>query len=187
MQLVNNLLEWLSAYGGWGMFTALLLSILFNTLGVIPGAVVTGAFVLLWGPLWGGSLAWLGEVLGSGIAFLLFRKGYQAGTGKETPDWRWVRRLNRWPRKRQFLSVFTARLLPFVPAGAINALGALTRLRFGDYLLATALGKLPSTALEVLVAYDLIHIREKGLRLGLVLAALFLVGWIWRRKEKEVG
>ncbi|MFD1407286.1 TVP38/TMEM64 family protein [Kroppenstedtia eburnea] len=181
--MIQDLIQWLSSFGGWGIPAALLFSILLNILGVVPGAVVTGVFVLLWGPLAGGSLAWLGEVLGSGIAFLLLRRGYRAGTGKESPDWRWVRSLNNWPRNRQFLSVLTARLLPFVPAGAINILGALTRLRFGDYLLATALGKLPSTALEVLIAHDLIHIREKGLRLGLVLGAVILVWWIWKKRE----
>ncbi|MFD1426740.1 putative membrane protein YdjX (TVP38/TMEM64 family) [Kroppenstedtia sanguinis] len=180
--MIQDLIQWSASFGGWGVFVALLFSILFNILGVIPGAVVTGVFVLLWGPLAGGSLAWLGEVLGSGIAFLLLRRGYRGGTGKDSPDWRWVRSLNHWPRRRQFLSLLSARLLPFVPAGAINILGALTCIRFGDYLLATALGKLPSTALEVLIAHDLIQIREHSLRLGLVLVVLIGVWWTWRRR-----
>lgn len=185
--MIQDLIQWLSSFGGWGILAALLFSILLSILGVVPGAVVTGVFVLLWGPLPGGTLAWLGEVLGSGIAFLLLRKGYRASTGKESPDWRWVHSLNKWPRSRQFFSVLTARLLPFIPAGAINLLGALTRLRFRDYLLATALGKLPSTALEVLISHDLIHIREQGLRLGLVLVALILIWWVWRKKTKGEG
>ncbi|PTX65072.1 putative membrane protein YdjX (TVP38/TMEM64 family) [Melghirimyces profundicolus] len=185
--MVHEVAEGLESLGGWGIITALLITSLGNLLGFVPSVTFTGANVLLWGPVGGGTLSWLGEVLGAVASFHLFRTGYRIGAGKKTPDWRWIRRLNRWPARRQFLSVLAARLTPFVPSGAVNLLGALTTLRFRDFMLATAIGKVPSVALEVLVTFDLIHIRENGWRLATVLIALLLIWGVWRGTRKEEG
>ncbi|SMO48534.1 TVP38/TMEM64 family protein [Melghirimyces algeriensis] len=183
--MIQPFMETISATGPWGPVIAFIASLFLNLFGVVPGAVVTGGFVLIWGPIWGGGLAWLGEVIGSGLAFLLLRSGYRFRSGQEAPHWRWISHINTWSRKRQIYAVLAARLIPFIPAGAVNLVGALSTLRFRDYLFATAVGKLPSTALEALVAYDLIHIKENAFRLVIVLLALAIAGWLWKGKERK--
>lgn len=180
--MAETVAQWLLSLEKDGMVVAILVNTLLQIPGFIPSVTITGVNVFLWGPVLGGIVSWLGEVLGAGAAFFFFRTGYRIGAGRRFPDWRWINHLNRWPPHRQFISLLAARLAPMIPSGAINLLGSLTTIRFQHFLLATAIGKIPSIALEVWVSHDLIHVREHGLRLAMLLIALVLVRWLWKRK-----
>jgi uncharacterized membrane protein YdjX (TVP38/TMEM64 family) len=45
--------------------------------------------------------------------------------------------------RNAFLAVVVARLLPFVPAPAVNAASAISRMSFGSFIMATLIGKIP--------------------------------------------
>ncbi|MFC4076566.1 TVP38/TMEM64 family protein [Salinithrix halophila] len=183
--MVQETVNWLAEWGSWAVLISLVINVVVNLLGFVPSIFVTGANVLLWGPFWGGAISLIGEALGSGLAFLLYRKGWRHWSCRISPSWRWMENLNRWPRRLQFKSLLAARLTPFIPSGAINLLGALTTVRFSDFFLATFIGKIPSIALEVLVSHDVIHIQENGLRLAFVLLALLLAVTVWHSLQKE--
>lgn len=177
-------IQWLEELGIWAVPISIVVNAAVNVLGFIPSLFVTGANVWIWGPFWGFWLSWAGEVLGAGIAFILFRKGVRVWQRhRDQPEWKWVRNLNRWPAHRQFASVLLARIAPIVPSGAVNLLGAFTRIRLTLFLLATMIGKIPSIALEVMVSYDVMHFEENAVRLLSVLLVLLLGWWIWRSKN----
>lgn len=73
-----------------------------------------------------------------------------------------------------------ARTLPYFPSGIITTLGAVNRISLKDYILANFLGKLPATALEVVVGYDVINYQENLFRLTLVvLGVTFTYDLLW--------
>lgn len=50
-----------------------------------------------------------------------------------------------------------------------------------DFLAATAVGKIPSISLEVLISYNLTHVESNYIRLGITLIILALGFFIWKR------
>lgn len=67
-----------------------------------------------------------------------------------------------------------ARVIPYFPAAALNAFGALSKMSFRDYILASFIGKFPATALEALIGHDTVTIHQNPLRLGVVIGISIL-------------
>lgn len=181
--MVRVLIDFFDELGGWAIPFSLAVNGVINIIGFIPSVFITTANVLVWGPWTGGILSWLGEMIGSAAAFLLYRKGIQAAKIKRHEQWSWLQSLNRMPSTKQLCALILARVTPLIPAGVVNLAGALTSVSFTVFLLATAIGKIPSIALEVLVSYDLIHIQENIVRLVLTLCALGLGYFLLKKKE----
>ncbi|SEN38549.1 TVP38/TMEM64 family protein [Lihuaxuella thermophila] len=181
--MVRSLVDYFSGLGIWAIPFSLAINGFINIIGFIPSVFITTANVLVWGPLAGGILSWFGEMIGSAAAFLLYRKGIRAAKIKHHEQWKWLRSLNQLSRSKQLGMLILGRLTPVIPAGVVNLAGALSSVSFPVFLLATAIGKIPSIGLEVLISYDLIHIQENIVRLVLTLSALGL-GFILLKQKK---
>jgi len=151
--------------------------------GLIGGAV--------FGPLWGTVWNLTGATLGCALAFLAARylvadwvrrkasgRAAEVIKGIDAEGWRFV--------------VFV-RLVPLFPFNLLNYLLGLTKLRFRDYLLTSAICLLPGTAAFTYLGYagrDAVMgggaaIRYGLLGLGLLVAIAYLprlVKLVWRRK-----
>ncbi len=82
--------------------------------------------------------------------------------------------------------MLVARSLPYFPSGIITAVGAVSSIRFRDYVMATLIGKFPSVALEVVVGHDLVNYEQNMARLSIVigLALLIYCGlWWWGKRR----
>lgn len=110
---------------------------------MFPGAVMTAAGGVLFGPAIGTLLAVVGATLGSAMAFLLAKRlGRQQ---VERIAGRRIGRLDAWLERRGFLAVLYLRLVPVVPFNALNYAAGVTGLSFRDFAAATALGIIPGT------------------------------------------
>jgi uncharacterized membrane protein YdjX (TVP38/TMEM64 family) len=156
-----------------------------NAIGFIPSVFITGANVLMWGPWLGGLYSWIGEVLGSSVAFILYRKGIYAVKVVRHQHWKWIQMINQSSAGGQALTLILARITPLIPSVIVNLLGAITSIPFSLFFLATAIGKLPSITLEVLISYDFIHIQQNYIRLGMTLIVCILIIFILKRKKTE--
>jgi len=184
--MVNSLTQFFSELGFWAIPISLLINGIINVIGFIPSVFITTINVFIWGPWFGGFLSWLGEVIGSIIAFLFYRKGIQIAKMKRHESWKWIQSLNQLSPIRQLLALILARITPFIPAGAVNLVGALTAMPFSTFLLSTAIGKIPSITLEVWIGYGFIHIKENVVQLTLTLLAIGL-GYLVLKKRKKVN
>lgn len=180
---VDGLAEWIRSWGILGIAGSILLNILISVAGVLPSIFLSGANAVVFG-LYGGFLISLtGEVAGAAVAFLLYRRGIRSSRRlKKMESFQWVHRINGSSRFRKCLAVVLLRLNPFIPSGVINLGAALTTLSFGDFLLATTIGKIPSMVFETFVGHDLIYFEENKLRLlfALIAGALVLV-LFWKK------
>lgn len=175
-----------SELGIWAIPASLLLNGILNMVGFIPSVFVTTANVLIWGPLFGGILSWLGEIGGSVLAFILYRKGIQVGKIQRHMEWKWIQWVNKLPPFRQWLAMVAIRMNPFIPSGAIHLVGSLTTISFFTFLYSTMIGKIPSIALEVWIGYGFIHINEYAIQLTLTLLSIGLVFLILKKNKQLV-
>lgn len=120
----------------------------------IPGTIFVGTGVAIFGPYLGFACVWSGTVAGAVISWLAARR-----MGREFVCSLIGNRLGKYDdliERNGFKAVLILRVL-FVPLAAINYGAGLTKIRFWDYLLATALGE----ALTILVVTFLIgEIRQ---------------------------
>ena len=67
------------------------------------------------------------------------------------------------------------------PSGVITALGAISKIKPRDYILANLIGKFPSTALEVAIGTDIVNFQENMGRLGIIVVVAGIVYFIlWK-------
>lgn len=114
----------------------------------VPGFVFIGAAILAYGRLEGGVLGYVGALVAVAVAFFVVRGiGGQALTALERPL---IRRALAHVDARPILAVAVLRTLLIMTPALTYAL-ALTRIRFRDYMLGSALGlALPIVAMSVL-------------------------------------
>lgn len=132
--------------GAWGPLAFVVLFALGELIHV-PAWVFIGVAVVIWGPVVGGALGFLGANVSVIFSFALVRSiGGKAFDGIDRPI---VKRLLAHLDDRPITVVVALRIL-LVALPALNYGLALTRIRFRDYAIGSALGLvLPCTALTV--------------------------------------
>lgn len=117
------------------------------TLAVLPVSVFTLVAGVLFGPVAGFSLVWLGAMCGAlacfGLGRVLSRPALQrlTGSGRAGPA---LLRLEGFLSRRGLLAVLWVRLVPVVPFGPSSYLAGATALGVRDFVLGTGLGIVPS-------------------------------------------
>ena len=77
-------------------------------------------------------------------------------------------------------------MIPYIPSALLNAVGALSSIRLRDYVIASFVGKFPSTGIEAIIGHDLIVQQPDNTRLIIVIVcAIGLIAGAWRY-EKHV-
>jgi uncharacterized membrane protein YdjX (TVP38/TMEM64 family) len=95
-------------------------------------------------------------------------------------------------RNARFFAVLIARLIPFVPAAFVNVYTAISRMRFGTFMAATLIGKIPVMFVLAIIGDQLLSDVGNVLWTSLIyvvfLFAVFLVyWWFLKRESSNVG
>ena len=143
---VAGLRDYIVSFGPWAPVASCLLMVLQALAAPVPSFVITFANGLAFGVFWGWMLSLFGHVLAAVVCFGLSRSLGRAPvevlvgrTGLESAD--------RWFARWGLYAVFAGRLIPGVGFDAVSYAAGLTRMRFGSFVLATALGIFPQTLL----------------------------------------
>lgn len=182
---VDELAEWLGSFGIWAIFVSLLLSIIIAILGIVPTLFLSGANAVVFGLIPGFWISLTGEVLGAGVSFWLYRRGFGRIRPVKQESWVWLKRLNEVSRKRRAVILFLARLTPLIPSGVITFAAAVSHMRFWDFIMVTFIGKMPSILMETLIGHDVIRIEENYPRLLLSLLFLAFIYILMRKKRMD--
>lgn len=182
----QDIAAYLRSFGPWTVAVSILINIIINLSGILPTVLISGANAVVFGLGGGIAVSWVGECLGTVVAFLLWRSLLQRAAR---------RMIRRSPRlavadefggKNGFKAMLVARLIPLAPSGLITLLGAVSSMSFTDMLWATLIGKLPSIVLEVLLGHQLAFAQNNSLRLLLLfLVATSGYGYFWWRKRRQ--
>ncbi|MEG2764661.1 MAG: TVP38/TMEM64 family protein [Acidaminococcaceae bacterium] len=184
---LDEILEFLRSYGAWAIVVSFLLDILVNAVGFLPSIFISTANGLLFGLPVGIIVSWLAESVGVILSFLLMRYFFRGSAEKLIIKSNNLAKLDEMSGNSGWQAMALARTLPYFPSGILTALGAVSKMSVRDYVLATFIGKFPSTALEVIVGHDAVNYQTHLHRLA-VFATLIAVTYcyiIWRKQQKK--
>jgi uncharacterized membrane protein YdjX (TVP38/TMEM64 family) len=142
-----HFVAWVDGLGAWGP-AVFILGYAVAVIGLVSGAALTLAGGAIFGLAEGTAYVFVGATLGASGAFLVARhlaRGLVERRVQGDPRFAAIdHAVGREGRR----IVFLLRLVPFLPFVLLNYALGLTRVRFGDYVLASA-GMLPATFLYV--------------------------------------
>jgi uncharacterized membrane protein YdjX (TVP38/TMEM64 family) len=147
-EYLRRFLAWVEGLGPWGL-VVLAAAYTPACLLCIPGSLLTLGGGLLFGVLRGTVAISLGSTVGASAAFLAGRwllRGLLEEKFANSPRFQ---ALDRAVAERGFKIVLLTRLSPVIPFNLLNYAYGLTRVRFGDYVLASWIGMLPGTVMYV--------------------------------------
>lgn len=143
---IAGLRDYILSFGLWAPIASCFLMVLQALAAPVPSFLITFANGLAFGVFWGWMLSLFGHVLAAAVCFWISRalgrvpvEVLVGKTGLESAD--------RWFARWGMYAVFVGRLVPGVAFDVISYAAGLTRMRFRNFLIATALGIFPQTFL----------------------------------------
>jgi uncharacterized membrane protein YdjX (TVP38/TMEM64 family) len=143
---IAGLRDYILSFGLWAPVASCFLMVLQALVAPVPSFLITFANGLAFGVFWGWMLSLFGHVLAAAVCFGISRslgrvpvEVLVGKTGLQSAD--------RWFAKWGIYAVFVGRLIPGVAFDVISYAAGLTRMRFRNFLFATALGIFPQTFL----------------------------------------
>ncbi|MEC3975845.1 TVP38/TMEM64 family protein [Amycolatopsis sp. H20-H5] len=138
--------DWTADLGAGGIVVFVLLYAVATML-LLPATVLSAAAGVLYGPLVGIAVVWVGAVLGAcgsfGLGRVLSRSAVEQLAGRR------IDRLNGFLTERGTVAMLLVRLVPLFPFALVNYGSAVTAITFRRYLIGTGIGILPGTAAYV--------------------------------------
>ena len=180
----ESLLHLFKEHPQLAILISVIVSLLVAVIGILPSVFITAANILFFG-FWNGTfISFLGEAIGAGVAFILYRTGFKKTAEKGFQKYPKVKRLMEAGNAEAFYLIFSLRLLPFVPSGLITLAAAIGRVSFTVFLLASSLGKLPALLIE---AYSVNAVAEFGWqgKLVLLLLAVAIIYWVIKNLQSN--
>jgi len=138
---------WLRASGGWGLLAFVAAFALLQPVGAASHLFIVSA-ALVWDPGVALVASWVGALAAGSVAF-----GFARTVGRDWVQRRLPPKLAGWDArlaKNGFRTVVLMRLLLFT-FGPMQLLFGVSRVRYGSFLAASALGLLPMIAVETLL------------------------------------
>jgi uncharacterized membrane protein YdjX (TVP38/TMEM64 family) len=139
---VDKLRATMLAYGPWAAGISIGLMVGQAIIAPLPMNVITITNALVFGPVWGGVLSWFSTVLGASLCFLLSRTFGKPFAHKVVGNS--IGKAERFFQKYGLHAMFLVRMMPFVPFDAVSYGAPLVGVPFSRFLLATAVGIIPS-------------------------------------------
>lgn len=168
-------------------FTAGLLLILgkiISGVSFLPGTPLTVLSGAVLGTFWGTIAAWVGNLIGAVLAFLLARYILK--------DFVQNKILKKYPKineyedrlfKKGLYTVIFLRLVPVFPFNFLNFALAVTEVKFKDYILGTAIGMIPGTIVFVYLGESFKMLSFWNILFAVLgIVGLGFVGKLWKLK-----
>jgi uncharacterized membrane protein YdjX (TVP38/TMEM64 family) len=179
---VEDTARLIRSWGAWGVAVSIALMVVHSFV-PFPAEILACANGMIYGPVWGTVVTWIGAMLGASVAFGLVRwlgRPFVYRMLKEAQR----ERLAYWSRDRGGIALLTARLIPVIAFNLINYAAALTQISWWTFLWATAIGILPLTALSAILGDRMLTLPLWG---WLLLGAVVLLAWFWFERRWRIA
>ena len=184
---MHRIAAYINSFGAWAMVFSFFLVLCVNAIGFPPAMIFSAANALIFGIVPGIALAWVAETVGCALSFVLLRFLFRDAAEDVISRHKSLQKIDDFSGERGFRIMLIARVIPYLPSGLLNALGAVSRLSFKEFTIAALIGKLPSTAIEAMIGHDAVTAGENPHRLvfSLALAAVMILGFIIYEKRQK--
>lgn len=167
------------SWGAWGIAASIALMVVHSFL-PFPSEVIALANGMVYGPLWGAVITWVGAMLGASLSFALVRAfGRPLVMKLLSPASQ--RALEHWSVRQGGRALLAARLMPVVAFNLVNYAAALTHISWWTFLWATGLGILPLTILLSVLGENVLDMPAS---LWLAIFAVTLLAWLLLRHRR---
>ena len=182
---IKETAEYIQSYGSMAIVFSFLLTLFVNALGFPPAIIFSTANTLIFGIFWGITLSVVAETVGVTISFLLLRFFFRDTAQKLISKSKFLKSIDQYSSEKGFVVMLIARMVPYVPSGILNAVGALSALSLRDYFLASFIGKFPSTGIEAIIGHDMIAGDGDNTRIIVVviLAVILILFALWYERR----
>lgn len=155
---------------------------------VLPYGIVAAVIGAKYGIVVGTFVNVAISVLAAMILFSAVRLTFSKEERAKASQAKGLRKMTVLVERNAFFAIFFARLLPIVPAQAVNIYAAVTRIPWFHYLVATIFGKIPFIILVTLLGnrfFQDANIKEMAIIVGIYGALIGLVYGVYRFYVKE--
>lgn len=183
---VDKIIDFFRSFGVWAILISFIVDVIVNSLGFLPSIFISTANGILFGLPLGILISWTAESVGVIISFFVMRFLLRDTALLIISKSKRLHDLDTLSSKNGFQFMVAARTMPYFPSGILTALGAVSGISTRDYILATFIGKFPSTALEVVVGHDVVNYQDNLNRLTfiiIIVIAIYL--FIWYKKQRK--
>lgn len=142
---VEDTVQIIRSWGTWNVVGSIALMMLHSFL-PFPAEILACANGMLFRPVWGAVITWIGAMLGAGLAFGL---GRQLGRPfvKRVLPLHHRKSMDAWSLDYGATALLMSRLIPLIAFNLINYAASLTEISWWTFLWTTGLGILPLTVL----------------------------------------
>lgn len=172
---IEGTVEYLRSFGTWAIFISFFIDVLINCLGFLPSIFVSTANGLLFGLPLGILISWTAECIGVIISFFIMRFFLRDVAIRLIEKSSYLQKLDEISGKNGLTVMALARSMPYFPSGILTALGAASKISVRDYIIATFIGKFPSTVIEVVLGHDVVNYEENMTRLAVVVILVIVI------------
>ena len=183
---ITATVEYIRSFGDSAVLFAFFLTLFTNALGFPPAIIFSTANVILFGLFPGILLSCVAETVGVTIAFILMRFYFRDAAEKVIAKSPFLSKIDHYSGSKGFFVMLIGRMVPYFPSALLNAVGALSSIRLREYMLASFVGKFPSTGIEAIIGHDLIMQQESHMRLIIVIIGAIVLIVAAVRYEKHV-
>ncbi len=178
---VAGVASWVRSLGSWGVAGSIALMVAHSFL-PFPAEIIAIANGMVYGPVWGSVITWVGAMLGAISAFALVRMFGRPLLVRLLPAHQ-LQQLGDWSRESGGLALLVARLIPAIAFNLVNYAAALAEISWWTFIWSTGLGILPLTILLAVIGD---RILDMPMWIWFVVAGCVIFFWLvlkglWRR------
>lgn len=170
---VAGVVSWVRSLGSWGVAGSIALMVAHSFL-PFPAEIIAIANGMVYGPVWGSVITWVGAMAGAISAFALVRMFGRPLLVRFLPAHQ-LQQLGEWSRESGGLALLVARLVPAIAFNLVNYAAALAEISWWTFIWSTGLGILPLTILLAVIGD---RILEMPMWIWFVVASCVILFWL---------
>lgn len=153
---LDSIVSYIEGFGVIAGIMLILITIMEVIVAPIPPLVLYIASGILFGWFWGGTLALIGNVIGSVIAFLIARKLGRHYVERKISN-KQRDKFDKFAEKHGALGIFFLRINPLTSSDIFSYLAGLTKMNLLSFVIGTTLGLAPLIYLQTYIGSDIIR------------------------------
>lgn len=181
---IEGMVAQIRSWGPWAALGSIALMVIHSFL-PFPAEIITLANGMVFGPLWGTVITWVGAMLGAISTFALVRLLGRPFVHRMLAESQ-LRRLAEWSATSGGMALLMGRLIPVIAFNLLNYSAALTEISWWTFIWATGLGILPLTILLNVFGSSILTMAQ-SFWIWLPLGALAVLGWMLARRHSRAG
>lgn len=161
------------SFGWWGPAVYIFMYTI-RPLLLFPALILTLAGGLAFGPWWGTLYVLIGGLLGACLCFGIARLLGQEKMEKYIGQFPQIKAFDDQVVEHGFRTMLIMRVVPIFPYDPVSYLAGLSKMRFGDYTAATALGMVPGAFAYNVLGYSLTDMLSPTFLMAIALVVLVM-------------